>query len=625
MSRRWSSVLIGTVIDASPEALERRRGEADRCGGEDAPVLPNTRSPRARSAAVAAAVIAGALAAAAPAAAVSAFPSPGVGVASPSTQISFRDIAPGALTGVQVVGSRSGRHGGTLRAHSDGNGASFLPARPFQAGERVTVTGPFRIAGADPGPYSFRVARFAPNVPLRTKPGRTPAAGTMRLRTRPDLRPPAWDVHRSRPGTDGGEIFAGPKLFATRGGQEGAQILAPDGRVRYWRPMPSGMKATDVRAQPYRGGVAMTFWQGATAGGQGRGEGVILGSRYQVLQRVRMGNGYAMDLHEFRLTPQGTALVMAYQAIRYGLRSVGGPRDGTIIDGVIQEIDLATGLVLFEWHSAGSVALRESDTRRRGRAPWDYFHPNSLWADGTDGIVVSARHTSAVYRIARTTGRIDWRLGGTRSDFRLGPGASFARQHDAQVQPDGLVRIFDNSNRRGRRRSRVITLRLDRANRRATLVRALSRDGSQFAGTQGNAEVLAGGTTFANWGSRGGVSEIAASGSVLFDAWLPPGWDNYRAYRAAWSGVPSTRPKVVARASGERTVVSASWNGATEVTGWRVLAGDSRDALAPVGDAPWRDLETAMRVPSGARWFAVQALGAGGEVLAISHATRRRG
>ncbi len=599
--------------------------EADRSGGEDARVLPNTRPSPGRTAVVAAAVIAGALAAAPAAGAVSAFPSPGVEVASPRTQISFRDIAPGALTGLRVVGSRSGPHEGAIHAHSDGNGASFVPAKPFRGGEQVTVTGPFAIAGAGSAPYAFRIARFAPNVPLRTAPGRTPAAGTMRLVTRPDLRPPGWDLHRAVAGTTDAEIFTGPKLFATRGGQEGAQILSADARVRYWRVMPRGMKATDVRVQSFRGAPAMTYWQGATAGGQGRGEGIILGSRYQVLQRVRMGNGYAMDLHEFRLTPRGTALVMAYQAVRRSLRSVGGPRNGTVIDGVIQEVDLATGLVVFEWHSVGNVGLRESDISRRGRVPWDYFHPNSIYADGADGIIVSARHTSAVYRISRVTGQIDWRLGGTDSDFKFGPGASFARQHDVEVQPDGLIRIFDNSNRRGRRRSRVVTLSLDRAGGQATLVRALSRPGRQFAGTQGNAEVLPGGTTFANWGSRGGVSEIDATGRLLFDAWLPRGWDNYRAYRAAWTGIPTTRPDVAARASGSgATRVWASWNGATEVTAWRVLAGASRDALAPVGDAQWRDLETAVTVPSGARWFAVQALDASGNVLATSHAAPRR-
>jgi hypothetical protein len=556
---------------------------------------------------------------------VTAYPAHDAKTASPRTQISFRGIAPAGLTAVRVVGSRSGRHRGRVLAHSDGLGGSFVPARRFRGGERVTVTADFEVVGTGSRAYGFRVARFARNQPLIRRHGRRRAAGTMRLVTRPDLRPPSWDVRVALPGNSDAEIFAGPKLFARRRGQEGVQILTPSGRVRYWLPMAVGQKATDVRVQSYRGAPAMTFWRGYTAGGQGRGEGVVMSPRYDVLARVRMGNGYAMDLHEFRLTPRGTALAIAYQAVRANLRRKGGSKRGSVVDNVIQEIDLPTGLVLYEWHSVGTVGLRESDGRPRGRnQPWDYFHANSVYADGPDGFIVSARHTSAVYRISRATGAIDWRLGGSRSDFRLGRGAAFARQHDAEVQPDGTIRIFDNSARRGRRRSRIITLRLDRTARTATLVAALSRGGSQFAGTQGNASPQPNGSAFINWGSRGGVSEIDSSNRLLFDAWLPQGWDNYRAYRANWTGVPYSRPEVVARAFGpSATNVYASWNGATEVVAWRILAGPTREPLSAVATAPWDDLETAVRVASAAPYIAVQALDANGRVLGISHITQR--
>ncbi|MEA2289867.1 MAG: hypothetical protein QOD55_1864, partial [Solirubrobacteraceae bacterium] len=473
---------------------------------------------------------------------------------------------------------------------------------------------------------SFRVARFAADPPLKRRSRRTAASGTMDLVTRPDLRPPAWDVRVARPGATDAEILAGAKLLATRNGRNGAQILSPSGRVVYWRPAPAGQTVADVRVQLQGGRPVLTFWQGSQALGQGRGVGLVLDSAYRVLGRVRAGNGYGMDLHEFRLTPQGTALVIAYQAVRYDLSSVGGPRNGRVVDGVVQELDLATGLVLFEWHSLGNVGLDESDWRRRGRPAWDYFHANSVYRDGDHHIVVSARHTSGVYRIARATGTIDWRLGGKESDFRLGRGASFARQHDADLQPDGTIRIFDNSDRRGRRRSRVVTLGLDRPGRRATLVRTADHPDGLFAGTQGNAQVLAGGGTFVDWGSYGGVSELDPANRLIFDASLPPGWDSYRAYRESWTGAPVSRPQVAARAVGRRaTRVYASWNGATEIAAWRVLAGPSRDALTEVASTGWRDLESSVTVASAARFFAVQALAAGGGVLGTSDVARRRG
>jgi Arylsulfotransferase (ASST) len=564
------------------------------------------------------------LRAAQPAGSVWAYPSPGTKTASPATQISLRGDLSGGLASLRVVGTRSGRHAGRVVAHSDGNGASFLPARRFVAGERVTVTG-IAVAGAKRRPYSFRIARFVANSPLNRRMGRTPAAGTMKLVTRRDLEPPAWNVRVARPGATPSEIFAGPKLLATRNGQNGVQILSAAGKILFWEPVPGAHLAADVRVQEYRGRPVMTYWQGLLGLGQGRGEGVIVDSSYRVVKRVRMGNGYGMDLHEFRLTPEGTALVMAYQAVRYDMRSVGGPRTGHVVDGVIQEIDLATGLVLFEWHSLGLVGLDESDWRRRPRVPWDYLHPNSVQRDGPDALIVSARHTNAVYRIGRATGMIDWRLGGKQSDFRLGRGASFARQHDAEVQADGALRIFDNSDRLGRRRTRVITLRLDRRAKRATLVRAADRPDRLFAGTQGNAALLPNGSLFVDWGSRGVVSEIDPSNRLLFDAALGAGWNSYRAYRADWIGAPRSRPKLAARVSGTGgSRVYASWNGATEVASWRVFAGPRGDALSPVGSTPWRDLETSMRVTSTGPFFAAQALDAAGRVLATSRTVRRR-
>jgi hypothetical protein len=573
---------------------------------------------------------------------VAAYPSPNTKTASPRTQISFRNATRGSLRSVRVNGSRSGRHRGRLAAHSDGRGLSFLPNRPFASGERVTVTG-VDVAGAGRHPYSFRVARFTPNPPLNRRLGRTAAAGTMSLVTRPDLRPPRWDVRVLGPAASTAEIIAGPKLLATRSGRQGAQILTAAGKVLFWWPLPLAQKPADVRVQAYRGQPALTFWQGYLSIGQGDGEGVIMDPSYRVLKRVRAANGYRMDLHEFRLTPQGTALLLAYQAVEYDMRSVRGPENGRVTDAVVQEIDLATGLVIFEWHSLGNVALGESTWRRPPRPPapapapgsttvppappappWDYVHANSVSLDGPGAIVLSGRHTDAVYRIHRNTGTIDWRLGGARSDFRARRGASFARQHDAEVQPDGAVRLFDNSARRERRRSRVITLRLDRRARSATLVRTVDRADRLYAGTQGNAAVLDSGSTFVDWGSQGAISEIGPGNRLTLDAWLPPGWDSYRAYRADWTGTPLSRPAVVARAAGGATRVYASWNGATRVASWRVLGGAAPNALVPVGATAWQDLETALSVPSGGPYFAVQALDAQGAVLATSQVTRRR-
>ncbi len=233
--------------------------------------------------------------------------------------------------------------------------------------------------------------------------------------------------------------------------------------------------ATDFRVQTYQGQPVLTWWQGRLIGGEGRGEGVIYDTSYRPVRRVRAGNGCSADLHEFELTPQGTALLLIYDAVRRDLRHVGGSRRGVVVQAVVQEIDIATGLVLFEWHSLGNIGLSESHERVPKRSgQWDYVHANSVALDGSGDFIVSARHTSSVLRISRATGRILWRLGGSRSDFRMGEGTRFWNQHDARPQPDGTLTLFDNSAPPPQREaSRAITLRLDTARKTATLVQAL--------------------------------------------------------------------------------------------------------------------------------------------------------
>jgi hypothetical protein len=126
---------------------------------------------------------------------------------------------------------------------------------------------------------------------------------------------------------------------------------------------------------------------------------------------------------------------------------------------------------------------------------------------------------------------------------------------------------------------------------------------------------------FVGWGSQPAFSEFADDGRLLFDGRLAKGNDNYRAYRGRWTGRPATAPSVAAEpAGGGRVRVFASWNGATEVARWEVLAGPSPDALRPAGGAPRRGFETAVVVPAGARHVAARALAANGAVLGRSKA-----
>ena len=214
------------------------------------------------------------------------------------------------------------------------------------------------------------------------------------------------------------------------------------------------------------------------------------------------------------------------------------------------------------------------------------------------------------------------RIGGKKSDLRLAPAAVFAWQHDIQEQPDGTLRIFDNEAApKVRDESRGLILSVDAESRRATRKRALvHKPDPLLAGTQGNVQGLSQGRMFVGWGSQGYFSEFGPDGTMLFDARIARGQDTYRAYRFAFAGTPGDAPALAAT-DGGRTV-HASFNGATGLRSWEVLAGDSPDSLTPVATAARRGFETRIRVRDAAAYVAVRAKDAEGKVLGTSKAIR---
>jgi hypothetical protein len=196
--------------------------------------------------------------------------------------------------------------------------------------------------------------------------------------------------------------------------------------------------ARDFRVQRYRGRPVLTWWEGTVVAGHGVGEYVIFDDSYHEIARVRAGNGYRGDLHEFLITPHGTALLTSYAPATADLSAVAGPEAGAAWDGIAQEIDIETGEVLFEWHSLDHVGVEESYVHPPDDPAYayDYFHINSIDVDHDENLLVSARNTWTVYKIDRESGRVLWRLGGKKSDFEMGEGTRSALQHDARRHED---------------------------------------------------------------------------------------------------------------------------------------------------------------------------------------------
>jgi hypothetical protein len=451
---------------------------------------------------------------------------------------------------------------------------------------------------------------------------RTPPL-TQHFVSRPDLKPPGVHLDARSSNVSPGYVFVAPKL---RVAQAGPEILDDDGQVVWFHPL-DAKDVSDFRVQTYKGKPVLTWWRGRAPGGVGGGYYVVYDATYHKIAQVKAGHGLIGDLHEFRITPRDTALITVYKRRAADLRTVGGPRAGKIFDGIVQEIDIATGRVLFEWHSWPRVGLKESYAEvPPAPRPYDYFHINAIDPEPNGNLLVSARNTHTLYEIDRTTGKILWRLGGKHSDFRLGPGTRFAWQHDARRHPDGTISLFDNSAAPPTAKfSRVLVLKVDEAAKRVALERSFRHPQGLLVPFEGNAQFLPDGHVFVGWGATSFYSEFDASGRLLLDGRIglrgTPGTeaDTYRAYRFEWKGDPTDTPAVAVRGGS----AYVSWNGATEVESWQLLAGPAPGELTAVATVPKDGFETSIPVPANATYVAVRAIAADGRVLATSQ-TRRR-
>ena len=440
------------------------------------------------------------------------------------------------------------------------------------------------------------------------------------FRSRPDLRPPGVDVVAGARDTAPGYVFVAPKKGES---QEGPMIVGERGEPVWFRPM-RGEHAMDFKVQQYRGEPVLTWYEGVGTS-YGRGEYVIADSSYREITRVRAGNGYEGDHHEFLITPQGTALITIYDPVPRDLSPVGGSTDGTVLDGIAQEIDIESGEVLFEWHSLDHVGLEESYSRptEGSQGPFDYFHINSIDLDNDNNLLVSARKTFAVYKVDRESGEVIWRLGGRRSSFEMSPGTRSRYQHDARRQPDGAITFFDNGGVYKNDQSYGVALELDTDEMVADVARKYAHPEKRLAATQGNMQSLPNGNVFIGWGSEPVFSEFSGDSELLFSANFPPEVESYRAFRFPWSGHPDDVPAVAAELGpdGEVTVY-ASWNGATEVATWEVLAGPGPDRLKPVGSVARDGFETAIAVSTTEPYVSVRARDSSGRALGTARAIK---
>ncbi|HEY2714967.1 MAG TPA: arylsulfotransferase family protein [Solirubrobacterales bacterium] len=352
-----------------------------------------------------------------------------------------------------------------------------------------------------------------------------------------------------------GDFFVSP-FGGTDKYANGPEILDQDGNVVWFHPVPAGQEAADFRTQTYKGQQVLTWWQGTGLGGVAQGTDYIYDDQYQQVAAVNAGNGLSADGHEFLITPQGTALVLAYTTATADLTSIGGPPNQTVIDGVVQEIDIKTGKVLFQWNSADHVPYSQSEQPLPASPsqPWDWFHVNAVKLDTDGNLLIDARNTWTAYKVNRQNGQVIWQLGGKASSFKLqaAPGESLNRageitawQHDFEAQGNGIYTFFDNESAGVANTGvdataefdypRAVTVKVDPRSHTATLIKSFDQPEHLAAPSQGNSQLTGDGNTVVGWGSLPYFSEFDSYGDLLYNARFPDGVNTYRAYLLPWN------------------------------------------------------------------------------------------
>jgi len=449
-----------------------------------------------------------------------------------------------------------------------------------------------------------------------------------------------------------GYFFLDPYQVVDKG-SSGPMIIDSQGRVVWYHPLPAGVGASDFQVQTYEGKPVLTWWQGTSGNpafgaisnlGIGQGEDVIMNSHYRIIRVLHGLPGLYPDAHEFQLTPQGDALVTAYNLVPnqpLTITEAGETiRAGSInvVDSHALVIDVKTGKVLLNWDALAHVPLTACELPPQN--PWDYFHINSISLAPNGNLLISGRNVSAIYEVNPHIGAIVWQLGGKGGgSFTMGANTTFAYQHDPRFTSPTQISLFDDEAWNpfvSTTASRAEWLNLDFATHTATLARQIEKPTRQAESwSQGNVQPLSGGGVVVSWGSAGTFSEYSPSGSMTLLGQLPAGpltivdgipvkddWNSYRVFKQLWTGTPSTRPTIAtAKSSTGRWVVSATWNGATLLRRWRVLSGRTRSRLKALATVPWNGLTTTISFTGRQlRYVAVEALGPRGR---LRHGTSR--
>lgn len=463
----------------------------------------------------------------------------------------------------------------------------------------------------------------------------------------PNLHPPIFGVTQKTQFSKLAPGYFMTSVFKNLGdeqpltGQSGPLVLDHNLQPVWFDPIGVNALASNLQAQRYNGKPALSWWQGSVtaAGVTTSGEDVVVDQHYRRVATLKGADGWVISQHEMLIS--GTnAWVTAYKNVPMNLTHFGGSANGVVLDSAVEEYNLQTGQLLYTWDALNpggtpNVPLSQSKQKAFPGVPWDAYHINGIQLTGNETFLVSLRNTWSAYLVNRLTNGIEWTLSGNPaiSTFKLPANAQFHWQHDVSLHSGNVVSVFDDAccgfdsiTSKGVKfgkpsgPSRGLVIKLNLSNHTGSFVAQYVRAKNFNAFFLGNAQLLPNGNVSLGWGSSPFFSEDSSKGKVLLDAFWPVPDVNYRTYVEQWVGIPYFPPSGAVRNNGGKATVYASWDGDTQVVGWRVLAGNSAQSLKTVATKAKSGFETTIPLSSTFKAYKVQALGPKGKVLGTSKA-----
>jgi hypothetical protein len=529
-----------------------------------------------------------------------------------------------------VEGKQSGLHTGKTILADDHKTVIFKTASPFTPGEQINVN--INNLILDPQhiypslSYSFTVAaNQMPGSPGSSElaappiPNGPPRSAFPNFLTVPqDI--PHFTVTASAATAGEGDIFVAPFYWTKAKIGSYLLILNDQGQLVYYQSVADALDAWDFKEQPngmlsYYDQKNSTFY--------------LMNSHYQVVDSYQAGNGYFADLHELQILPNGNALLMAYDAEPMDMSKAvqGGKTNATVTGLIIQELDPSKN-VIFEWRSWDHFSIFDSTSPLTDQFI-DLVHGNSLALANDGNLLLSSRDLSEITKINLQTGDIIWRLGGKQNMFTF-VGQPFAYQHDVRQLPNGDLTVFDNQgSQQAPAASEGMEYKLDEVNKTVTLVWSFTHAPPVFATFMGNVQKLADGNLVLGWGAPSQVTgysfvtmaEVNPANQTIFELTFDEPYVSYRAFRFPWQGTPATLPALAYKIAGNTLTLGYSWNGATDVTSYRLYGGDSPESLNWIEEKAKTDFETQSQltdIQQGECYFQVAAMDKDGNEMARS-------